>query len=243
MRLHAERNFAARIAGLAIAAAVLAVVPLTQPAAQEGAATEAYSVDEVKAAFLYHFGSYVEWPTATESQPPLTIAVLGAPGVAGELARLVPGRTVQGRPVQVRTLRTIGDLGGEEVLFIGAQENSRLSQLIEAVGSRPTLIITDAPNGLSEGAMINFQLIEERVRFEIAVGPAESAGLRLSSRLLSAAVRVELTQCWSNCPPGKSIQLALINSACAYWGAFSQKSHATLTKALRGISLLAPNSA
>src|SRR5690606_34390124 len=108
------------------------------------------------------------------------------------------GRTVQGRPIRVRRLRSINELEGEEVLFIGPSENWRLEQLVGAIDG-PTLIVTDAPDGLSAGSMINFQLVDQRVRFEIALPAAEAAGLSLSSRLLSAALRVETSRCWLEC--------------------------------------------
>jgi hypothetical protein len=125
----------------------------------------------------------------------MTIAVLDDAAVAAQLALFLPGRRIQDRPVEVRTLSRIDELGNAEVLFIGRQQNARLAQLIAAVGQRPTLVVTDADNGLDRGAMVNFQLVDERVRFEISVPRAEDAGLVLSSRLLSAALRVETSKC------------------------------------------------
>ena len=114
--------------------------------------------------------------------------MLGDAAVAAQLAQFLPGRRIQERPVEVRPLARIEDLGDAEVLFIGRQQNARLAQLIAAVARRPTLVVTDADDGLDRGAMVNFQLVDERVRFEISVPRAEEAGLTLSSRLLSAAL-------------------------------------------------------
>ena len=159
-----------------------------------------YPVDEVKAAFLYHFGTYVQWPPP-QSPPdrPMTIAVLGSPTVAAQLERFLPGRLIQGRPVGVRQLTQISDLQDDELLYIGSERNARLAELIETVGQRPILIVTDSQNGLAQGAMINFQIVDERLRFEISLPAAQSAGLMLSSRLLSAALRVETADCWYSC--------------------------------------------
>jgi len=155
-----------------------------------------YAEDEVKAAFLYHFGTYVEWPSGAPADDAITIAVLGAEGVARQLQGFLPGRRIQGRAVQVRRLGSIAELGDDEVLFIGPENNAQLPALIEAVASRPVLVVTDAADGLARGAMVNFQLIDERVRFEISLPNAEEAGLMLSSRLLSAALRVETARSW-----------------------------------------------
>jgi hypothetical protein len=160
---------------------------------------QAYSADQVKAAFLYRFGTYVEWPVVKAEGDPIRIAVLGAPSVAMLLADYVPGRNIQGRPVEVRSVARIEDARDVELLFIGREHNAMLSELVEALGKRPVLVVADAPDGLQRGAMVNFQLVDQRVRFEISQRNAKAAGLVLSSRLLSAAIRVETSSCWSDC--------------------------------------------
>jgi hypothetical protein len=173
------------------AAAIFALVGLGAAQAQQP-----YSADEVKAAFLYHFGTYVEWPiVAAEPSDTVTIAILGAAGVAEELRDFLPGRTIHGRRVELRLLARIQDLRDDEMLFIGKENNARLSDLIDVVGSRPTLIVTDATDGLADGAMVNFQVVDQRVRFEVSLRKAEDSGLMLSSRLLSAALRVVTSSC------------------------------------------------
>jgi hypothetical protein len=159
----------------------------------------AYSADEVKAAFLYRFGTYVEWPVIKAAGDPITIAVLGAPSVAMLLSDYVPGRNIQGRPVEVRSITRIEDVRDAELLFIGREHSAMLSELVEALGKQPVLVVADAPDGLQHGAMVNFQLVDQRVRFEISQRNAKAAGLVLSSRLLSAAIRVETSSCWYDC--------------------------------------------
>jgi hypothetical protein len=172
--------------------ALLSTVALA-PLAQQGV----YDASEVKAAFLYHFGTYVQWPTAASAADPVSIAVLGDPEVAMQLGRFLPGRRIAGRPVQTREIARIEQLSDDELLFIGSSNNARLAEIIAAVARRPVLIVTDAPDGLERGAMVNFQEVDERVRFEISVPRAEEASLVLSSRLLSAALRVETSHCCS----------------------------------------------
>jgi hypothetical protein len=146
----------------------------------------------VKAAFLYRFCDYVEWPAQAFSGPtsPLNIGVLGADSVADELAQMVAGRAVGGRPVNVRKLRRGDSLSGLHVLFIGREVGTRLSQVIaEAKGER-MLVVTDSDGALGQGSMINFVTIDDRVRFDVAPAAAERSDLRISSRLLSVARRV-----------------------------------------------------
>ena len=160
----------------------------------EACAQEAvYHDEEVKAAFLYHFATFVQWPETEQVDEPFTIAVLGADEIASELEGVLPGRTIQGRPMAVQRLRSIDDVSDAAVLFIGGELNAELPRLIDDVADRPLLVVTDAPGALRDGAMINFQLVDRRVRFEISLPAAERAGLQLSSRLLSAAMFVDTT--------------------------------------------------
>jgi hypothetical protein len=193
---HVLRSFAMALfrrnrafARLAVAASVAATALISL--AQE----PVYDVDQVKAAFLYHFGTYVQWPTVAPSSDPITIVVLGDAAVAAQLTQFLPGRRIQGRAVEVRTVARIEDLGSEEILFIGSVHNARLEELVASVAQRPVLVVADAEDGLERGAMLNFQLVDSRVRFEISVPRAEEAGHMLSSRLLSAALRVETSEC------------------------------------------------
>jgi hypothetical protein len=183
-----------------VSAFVLATVVVAALAQQP-----VYDANEVKAAFLYHFGTYVQWPTQAAPTDPITIAVLGDAEVAAQLARFLPGRRIEGRPVEARTIARIEDLGDEELLFIGSAHNTRLAEITATIAMRPVLVVTDSPDGLEQGAMVNFQQVDERLRFEISLPRAEEAGLVLSSRLLSAALRVETSQC---CVPGRDDGLA-----------------------------------
>ena len=173
-----------------ISAALLAIL-LFAPGSRLPAQEIVYSEDEVKAAFLYHFGTYVEWPTAVPAGEAVTVAVLGDDGVVEQLERFLPGRTIADRPVEARRIESLDELDGAEILMIGRAEAFRLAAHIEAVGQAPTLIVTDSPAGLAAGAMINFRIVDDRVRFEISAAAAQAAGLALSSRLLSAALSVD----------------------------------------------------
>ena len=147
---------------------------------------------KVKAAFLYKFLGYIDWPAASFAKPdmPFTIAVLGADALAAELAQAVTGRTVNDRPVAVRRLKPGESLDGIHVLFVGRAENARLAQLAQAAQARSILTVTESEGALAQGSVINFVVTERRVRFEIALDSAEKSRLKLSSRLLAVAQQV-----------------------------------------------------
>ena len=171
----------------------LLVLALCGLAAEAHAQEAVYHDEEVKAAFLYHFATFVQWPETEQADEPFTIAVLGADEIASKLEGVLPGRTIQGRPMAVQRLRSIDEVSDAAVLFIGGELNAELPRLIDNVADRPLLVVTDAPGALRDGAMINFQVVDRRVRFEISLPAAERAGLQLSSRLLSAAMFVDTT--------------------------------------------------
>ncbi|MGH8179105.1 MAG: YfiR family protein [Steroidobacter sp.] len=176
-----------RFARCALLGLLCAFAPL-----HAGAQSQTASADSVKAAFLYHFSGYVEWPQVSAGGP-VTIGVMGSETIVGELRQLLPGRSIDGRPVRVRALSPDGNLSGLHVLFIGEREHRRARQVIDALQGAPTLTVTDHPEGLERGAMINFVISDNRVRFEISQAQAERVGLRLSSRLLAVATRVRST--------------------------------------------------
>jgi len=146
----------------------------------------------VKAAFLYKFLGYTDFPAGAfaDAAAPLTIGVIGADGLAVELARVVAGRTVNGRTIEVRELRE-SDAGARvHLLFVGGTDPQRVARIVhQATGAM--LVVTECDNGLQIGSVINFRIVDERVRFDVALDAAEKNGIKLSSRLLTVANRVQ----------------------------------------------------
>lgn len=143
----------------------------------------------VMAASLFRFLPYVEWPPATlPAGAPYVIAVIGAEAVADELETVVASRTVDDRAVKVRRIKPGAALDGVHVLFIGGSASARPLQQRDK--RAPVLIVTNAEGALDQGSMINFRLVDGRVRFEVALDPLEEAGLKVSSRMLGVALQV-----------------------------------------------------
>ena len=146
----------------------------------------------VKAAFLYKFAAYVEWPEASFTRPdtPVTIAVIGAEPIAVELVQAVTGRTVNDRSLTIKRLKAGESLAGVHVLFVGRGESAGLLQLAQTAQPRSILTVTESEGALTQGSVINFIVTDRRVRFEISLDSAEKSRLRLSSRLLAVAQQV-----------------------------------------------------
>jgi hypothetical protein len=145
---------------------------------------------EVKAAFLFKFLSFIEWPAQSfaRASAPLVIGVLGADDVHFALQEIVPGRTAQGRPLEVRKLKEGERTAGVHLLFVGRAAAAILPKLPAQPG---LLVVSEADGALEQGAMINFLRVDGRVRFEVAPDAAERRGLRISSRMLAVAQHVK----------------------------------------------------
>jgi len=153
----------------------------------DGAALER----RVKAAFLYKFLGYAEFPPAAFDGPgaPLVIGVVGADDIAAELTRIVAGRSVAGRPIVVRALREQDLAQPAHLLFVAGPEEARSARLLRA--SPALLTVTECDGGLAAGGVINFTIVDERVRFDVSLDAAEKKNVKLSSRLLVVANRVQ----------------------------------------------------
>ena len=152
-------------------------------------AADGYSEDAVKAAYLYRFAGYVDWPDLGTGSEPFTIAVLGSPAVVQELKHLLPNLTVNHHPAEVREVRGLHDLGRAQILYVGAGHAAFLRTLTPTQ-DHPMLLVTDEEGGLDAGGVLNFVTVDRRVRFEVSLTAAERARLKISSELLTVAVRV-----------------------------------------------------
>lgn len=146
----------------------------------------------VKAEYLFRFLGYVEFPRTMLPQPdtPLVIGVTGADDVFEALADTLPMRTVGTRQVQRRRLLPGDSLSGIHMLFAGRKVDLQQDSLVQSARAAHVLLVTDAPGGLGVGAVFNFLLLGDQLRFEASLEAANRASLQVSSRVLVLAERV-----------------------------------------------------
>lgn len=168
--------------------AVMALVLLAM-LAPTARAQDAYREYDVKAAFLYNFVKFVEWPAAAfrDDRSPIEICVYGTDPFGQSLEGVVKGESVGGRGLVIRRPASPGAFEGCHVLFVAASERERTSEVLAAVAGRPVLTVADSDGFLPAGGMINFVLDEGRVRFRINQPAAERVHLTISSKLLRLA--------------------------------------------------------
>ena len=173
-----NRSWGGLAAALVLAAAAHAQAPVPEEA--------------VEAAYLHKFPGFVEWPAEAfkASTSPIVIGLVGAPAVLDELTKLARGRLVQNRPVEARAVDPKELPPDLHVLFIGKGATADLKKLVDGVQRAHVLVVTDVPEGLGAGGVLDFVRIDGRLRFEASVPAANRAGLKLSSKLLSVAAKV-----------------------------------------------------
>jgi hypothetical protein len=116
--------------------------------------------------------------------------VLGDDRLADELVQAVAGRSVNGQPVTVRRIRPDDPLADLHVLFIGRSANVNLGPTIATANARGILTITESEHAFALGSVINFVVVDGKLRFDVAPQQADSTKLRISSRLLTVARKV-----------------------------------------------------
>jgi YfiR/HmsC-like len=175
---------------LRLALAVLLAASAVQTTCR--AQTDPDAEYRVKAAFLYKFGSFVEWPEQAfpHADTPLAIGVIGADALADELAKIVTGRSLNGRPITVRKLRRGDSVSGLHILFIGRSDESRVADILSAAKGQALLTVTESEDGLEHGSSINFVIVDDKVRFDVALPRPEPGQIKISARLLAVARKV-----------------------------------------------------
>ena len=163
----------------------MAACVLGTPAAQEPGG---YAL---KAAFVYQFPQFVDWPDEAWRDARQFEICVAAPNPFGEeLARLVKGESLHGRPLEVRVVNPGGAVSSCHLLFIGAPAQAVFGAIPKENSTRPMLTVGEAPEFLDQGGMIVLKIVDRRVRFEVHLSHARRAGLRISSQLLALAQSV-----------------------------------------------------
>ena len=156
-----------------------------------GAAAEAQSSRDyqVKAAFLYNFAQFTEWPPEafTGSNAPLVIGILGEDPFGEAIDTTILNEVVRGHHLQVKRFRTVAQMPTCHIIYVGRSEANRLSQVLKALNGKPILTVSDLEGAADRGVTIQFVTEHNRIRFKINPTAAGAAQLTLSSKLLRVA--------------------------------------------------------
>ena len=146
---------------------------------------------EVKAAYLFNFTRYVDWPAAAFDGPdaPVNLCILGEPGFGDIVRQAVEGRRSRGRPVRVLEPDEPSQATDCHIAFLPSRPREARGWL-QALRRAATLTVGDGPDFLRRGGMLAFVMVNQTLRFEIDAAAVRRAGLQISSRVLALATRV-----------------------------------------------------
>lgn len=170
-----------------ITALILAAfLPLSNQINSAGQSPTEY---QVKAAFLFNFLKFVEWPDdgPADSHAKWVIGFVGDSPISDELTRLAGGKNVMGRELEVKKFQDADSQRGCNILFISTSEKKRLPNILEGLRGANVLTVGDMDHFVGSGGMVQFVVEEDRVRLAIDVSATSHARLKISSKLLSLA--------------------------------------------------------
>jgi hypothetical protein len=143
----------------------------------------------IKAAFLFHFAQFAEWPATAfkDATTPLTFCTLGENEFHGALDDSISGKRIGNRTLRVQRLKEPQGAAECQVIFVGGNDKKRIPALLASLKDAPVLTVGDTENFVQNGGMIGLFLEDSKVRFEINLDSVERAKLRISATLLALA--------------------------------------------------------
>ncbi len=176
----------------ALSALVLIVLGLLGPGTA-ASDPEPEGEAHLKVEMIYNIAKFIRWPTSTfdASGGQMIFAVVGEDSLAAILVSTLSQRSINGRHVFVRLIRRAQDMAGCHVLFISTSAEHRVAELLATAQHQALLTVGDSPGFVAAGGMVDFVREDNRLRFQIAPGRAEQAGLKVSAKLLALARVVE----------------------------------------------------
>lgn len=172
---------------------LLLTLAVLAPAVGYAAEPQPVAEDQIKAAMIYKFLSYVDWPAprTPTADAPFEIAFIGGRDVYEELQEITEDISITGHSITLRRVASPASLTEPHVVFVGEDAEHHLDTLIELAEQRSFLVITENDKGLVSGSTINLKLTNGRMGFGVSLGAAGKAKLHLSSRLLAIAQKIE----------------------------------------------------
>jgi hypothetical protein len=144
---------------------------------------------DLKAAFLFNFAQFVEWPPEAfpDASSPFVICVLGDDPFGKSLDEIVAHETIRNRRIEIRRYRDVQEISGCQILYVGASETPRLSHILAAIDGKRILSVGETDPFTAYNGIIQFLVVENRLRLRINVEAAKMAKLSISSQLLRQA--------------------------------------------------------
>ena len=144
---------------------------------------------QVKAAFLYNFAKFVDWPSAAfaNDNAPITVCVYGKDPFGATLDDTVRSKTIGARGFAVRRPKSPKDMAGCQIAFLAGSAGDQLKDFLAVLDSSSVLSVGEDPHFAEQGGHVQFVMEGGRIRFLINVDSVNRAGFKMSSKLLALA--------------------------------------------------------
>jgi hypothetical protein len=172
---------------LALAASLICQTPLS---AQEDEESMAVREHRIKAAYLYQFGRYVDWPAKSfaDGNAPFVIGVLDQDPLIPDLEEIAKIKKIQNRPIQIRRFASVADIRACNILYLPSSVSAEArAEIIRKMAGRGVLLVGDADGFVEGGGVVQFAVEDNKIRVVIARKAAEREGLTISAKLLQVA--------------------------------------------------------
>ncbi len=143
--------------------------------------------EKFKALFLYNFTKFIEWPESHRGGD-FVIGVMGSSPIIGELTTIADKKTVGTQNMIVKKINSATEANDCHIVYVPANQSSKIDAIISTVGSTPVLVISDKDGLISSGSGINYVSVNGKQKFEVSKSNIESTGLKVNSQLLSLGI-------------------------------------------------------
>lgn len=141
---------------------------------------------ELKAAFLFNFTQFVNWPASSFSSPqsPMVIGIIGKDPFGSYLEQAIKGENVNGHPIIVQHYSSVEDINSCQILFINVNDKKKLTQIVTGLNKKNILTVGDKSDFLERGGMIKFLNKNNKIKLQVNLSATKEANLIISSKLL-----------------------------------------------------------
>lgn len=173
------------------AIAFLGLILLLLPGASGRAQDSQPSEYELKAAFLFNFAKFVDWPpeAVPPKNTPFIIGILGENPFGADLEKVIRDKKVNDHPIEIKPCRTAAEATNCHILFICSSEKDHLAEIVKSLNQASVLTVGESDRFIEGGGMIRFFTESKKIRFQINDEVAKKAKLKISSKLLSLSTR------------------------------------------------------
>jgi hypothetical protein len=175
--------------GILLRVLLLTPVVYLLAAVSAAAAEESPTEYEVKAAYLYNFAKFVEWPKAVlpNASKEIVIGILGEDPFGKDIETVIGDKTVGDNKIVIKRSKEVDELKSSHILFISKSEKGRIVEILDSLKENPTLTVGDTEGFAETGGMVGFYFADKKIRFEVNNDVVKKAKLEISSKLLNLA--------------------------------------------------------